>query len=142
MEGDFPLFVTLLEHVVPWMFFLDHIHYASFPGGLEKMSNESNPILEKFNKGYFNVNKTDHPSSSMGVDQAHEQNNKVVKVDGGAIGILENETDSLKSAAAGPIITDLLNQADQDLPNSQISPKHHKDTYLYEKNFRKDRNSF
>ena len=78
----------------------------------------------------------------MGVDQAHEQNKKVVKVDGGAIGILENETALLKWAVAGPIISDVLNQADQDLPNSQKPPKHHEDTDLYEKNFRKDQNSF
>ena len=39
------------------------------------MSNESNPVLEQFNKGYFTVNKTDRPFSSVGVDQAHEQNN-------------------------------------------------------------------
>ena len=47
----------------------------------------------------------------MGVDQAHEQNNKVAKVDGGAIGILENETALLKWAVAGPIVSELLNQA-------------------------------
>ena len=65
-------------------------------------------ILEQF----FSVKKTDHPFSNMGVDQAHEQNNKVVIVDGGAIGILENETALLKWAVAGPIISDLLNQTD------------------------------
>ena len=106
------------------------------------MSSKSNPILEQSNKEYFNVDKTDHPFSSMRVDQAHEQNNKVVKVDGGATGILENETALLKWAVAGPIISDLLNQADQDLPNPQKPPKHHEHTDLYEKNFRKDRNSF
>ena len=144
-EGDFPLFVTLLENIVPWMLSLDHIHYAKwlplFLEDLKKMSNESNPVLEEFNKWYFTVNKTDHPFSSMGVDQAHEQN-KVVKVDGGAIDILENEIALLKWAVAGPIISDLLNQADQDLPNPQKPSKHHEDTDLCENNFRKDRNSF
>ena len=102
------------------MFSLDHIHYARWfpvPGGLEKMSNESNTLLQQFNKGYFIVNKTDHPFSSISVDQAHKQNNKVVKVDGGTIGILENKKAFLKLAIVGPIISDLLNQADQDLPN-------------------------
>ena len=81
------------------------------------MSNESNTPLQQFNKGYFIVNKTDHPFSSISVDQAHKQNNKVVKVDGGTIGILENKKAFLKLAIVGPIISDLLNQADQDLPN-------------------------
>lgn len=34
----------------------------------------------------------------------------------------------LKQAVAGPIISRLLNHADQDLPNSQKPPNHHKDT--------------
>ena len=116
----------------------------SFPEGLEKkkISNESNPILKQFNKGYFIVNKTDHPFSSMGFDQAHEQNNKVVKINSGATGRLENETALLKWAVAGSNISDLLNQADQDLPNPQKPQKHHEDTDLYETNFRKHRNSF
>lgn len=106
------------------------------------MSNERNPVLEQFKKGYFTVNKTDHPFSNMGVNQAHQQNNKVVKVDdGGSIGILENETTLLKWAVAGPIMSDLLNQTDQDLHNTQKLPKYHGDTDLYEKNFKNDRNS-
>ena len=81
------------------------------------MSNESNTLLQQFNKGYFIVNKTDHPFSSISVDQVHKQNNKVVKVDGGTIGILENKKAFLKLTIVGLIISDLLNQADQDLPN-------------------------
>ena len=46
---------------------------------LRKMSNESNFVLKQFHKGYFTVNKSDYPFSSIGVNQAHEQNNKVVK---------------------------------------------------------------
>ena len=48
----------------------------------------------------------------------------------------------LKREVAGPMISNLLlNQADQDFPNLQKHPKqHHSD--LYEKNIRKDRNSF
>ena len=39
----------------------------------------------------FTINKTTKQFSSIGIDQAHEQNNKIVKTDGGAIGIVENE---------------------------------------------------
>ena len=74
-EGDFPLFVTLSENIVSRMFSLHHIHYARllpvFLKDLNKMSNESNPVLEQFKKGYFTVNKTDHPISNMGVNKAH-----------------------------------------------------------------------
>lgn len=48
----------------------------------------------------------------------------------------------LKWTVAGPIISDLLSQVDQDLSNPQKPAKHHEDTDLHEKNFRNDRNSF
>ena len=38
-------------------------------------------------------------------------------------------------------MSDLLNQTDQDLQNTQKLPKYHGDTDLYEKNFKNDRNS-
>ena len=64
----------------------------------------------------------------MSIDQAHEQNIKVAKVDGGAIDILEIESTFLKWVVSEPIRNDLLNKADQDLPNPQISRKNHDDT--------------
>ena len=54
------------------------------------MTNESNSDLKLFSKRYFTVSKAGHPFSRMSVSQAHEPNNKVVKVNGGAIGILKN----------------------------------------------------
>ena len=92
------------------------------------MSSEGKSVLEQCNKAYFFVNKTDHTFSSMSIDQAHEQNIKVVKVDGGAIDILENESTFLKWVVSGPIRNDLLNKTDQDLPNSQKSRQNHEDT--------------
>ena len=82
-EGDFPLFITSLENIVQWMFSLNHIHYARwlpvFLEDLKKMNNESNPVLEQFNKWYFSVNKTDHPFSSMGVIKHMNKTTKLLK---------------------------------------------------------------
>ena len=44
----------------------------------------------------------------MPEDQAHEQNNKTIKIDGGAIGILDNATALIKWMIAGPEIARLL----------------------------------
>ena len=49
-------------------------------------------IKEAFNQGNITVKKTSRVFSAMGIDQAHEQNNRVVKVDGGAIDIMDNES--------------------------------------------------
>ena len=48
-------------------------------------------IFHEFLRGRFTVQKMGLVFSNMGADQAHEQNNQVIKADGGAIGILDNE---------------------------------------------------
>ena len=40
--------------------------------------------------------------STMAIDQAHEQNNAVIKGDGGAIGLTEDQTALRRWAVAGP----------------------------------------
>ena len=77
----------------------------------------------------------------MGLTKHMKKNSKVFAVDGGAIGILEDEAALLKWAVGGSIVSHLLNQADQDISNPHKSPKHHEDTDLHQKNFRKDLNS-
>ena len=46
--------------------------------------------------------------SNMGANQAHEQNNKVVKADGGAISIFDSESALLEWAISGPQIFEIL----------------------------------
>ena len=40
--------------------------------------------------GHWVIHKTVKRFSTMPIDQAHEQNNEVVKSDGGAVGLTEN----------------------------------------------------
>ena len=49
-------------------------------------------IFTEFSRGHFVVRKTEKTFSSMVIDQAHEQNNAVIKGDGGAIGLTEDQT--------------------------------------------------
>ena len=79
--------------------------------------------------------------SSIGINQAYEQNNKIVKVDGGSIELLENENALLKWAVAYPINGDMLEQFAQH-HNRTIKCKHCKDTNLFEKGFLKERKFF
>ena len=44
-------------------------------------------VAAEFKKGNFVVKKTQHAFSEISLDHAHEQNNKLVKGDGGAIGL-------------------------------------------------------
>ena len=76
---------------------------------------------------------------SIGEDHAHEQNNKVIKGDGGAIGIFDHEEALLEWAVCGPEIADKF----QDLPDIYIDDCyqfHHQNTDNFEKTFRNDSN--
>jgi len=46
----------------------------------------------EFKNGSFVVDKTNPAFSSLPIDQAHEQNNKIVKGDRGATGLTESST--------------------------------------------------
>ena len=48
------------------------------------------------------VNKTRNPFSCIPLDQAHEQNNKLVKDSGGAVGLTENPSAFRRWMIAGP----------------------------------------
>ena len=62
-----------------------------------KMLSSRHPTVHKeFMEGKFTERKTRKAFSSIAEDQAHVQNNKVIKIDSGAIGILDNETALLK----------------------------------------------
>ena len=85
-DADFALFVKRLNDITPWMFTLDHIHYA-----LQQIPLNHPSIFEAFEKGYFIVKSSSQRKFfNIEVNQVHEQNNKLVKIDGGAIEILDN----------------------------------------------------
>ena len=46
------------------------------------------------------INKSGKPFSSLGIDQAHEQNNKLVKIAGGATDLLNDNAALLKWTVA------------------------------------------
>ena len=136
-SADFPLFVGCLKEIITWMFALDHIHYARwmtvFLEDLFLLPCSQRTTFECLSKGYFTVKKSNRVFSNMGIDQAHEQSNKLVKIDGGAIGILDNENALVKCAIAAPIITELL-----DTEEDEIFRSHHEDTDSFENTFRKE----
>ena len=46
--------------------------------------------------------------SAIGIDHAHEQNNKILKVDGGVTGNLDNDEMLGDWAISGPYVADLI----------------------------------
>ena len=99
------------------------------------LERDHHETYKAFEKGFFTVQKTNCVFSNMGIDQAHEQKNKILKTDGGVIGIHGNPTALLKWAICGPVINEILKEEkDGNLP--ELS---HEDTASFEKDFHKDR---
>lgn len=91
-ERNFQLYVDVLHHLIPLFFALDHVNYARWlPVHLRDMRSLPDTIKKEFQKnGNWVVAKTRNKFSSMPLDQAHEQENKIVKSAGGAVGLTEN----------------------------------------------------
>ena len=70
---------------------LGHIHNVrSELVFLNEIKLSPDSIKEAFDQGNVTVKKTSRVFSAMGIDPAHEQNNRAAKVDGGTIDIMEN----------------------------------------------------
>ena len=92
-------------------------------------------VFEAFRKGYFTVKNSHNLFSNIGVYQTHEKNNKLIKIEGGAIGILYNPNALLRWAVAGPVVAQIC----QDAENIDATRhNHHEDTDTYEREFRCD----
>ena len=91
-ERDFSLFVDVLEQLVPLFFALDHINYARWvPIHIRDMKSLPESVRREFlEHSHWVLSKTGNKYSSMPLDQAHEQANKMVKGSGGAVGLTEN----------------------------------------------------
>ena len=61
----------------------------------------------------------------MGTDQAHEQNNKVIKADGGAIGILDNESALLEWGTSGRQISEMLSELSKNSDDDENNVQYH-----------------
>ena len=100
-------------------------------------------IYQNFLKGHFTVRKSDKVLSCIGEDQAHEQNNKFVKIVGGAVDILESDESLLKWMVGGPEIARMVNEFEvsAESANHVVLP-HHENSTSFEKRFRNHIQSF
>lgn len=113
-ESDFELYRESLSELIPFFFALDHTHYARWlPVHLRDMlslERKHPDVFKEFSGGSFAVSKTQKAFSSMAIDQAHEQNNAVIKGDGGAVGLTEDQSALRRWMVAGPEISRLVDE--------------------------------
>ena len=142
--GDFKTFVEVLEEFTPWMFSLNHTNYARwlpvFIQTLKKLPKQHPEVYKEFKKGRFTIQKTNRCFSRISDDQAHEQNNKVIKGSGGAIGIFDSPISLAKWMIAGPEIARMLSTFDETLIDNEentVGYKHHENSKSFEIKFKK-----
>ena len=113
-EGDFHLYIAALKKLVPWCFALDHINYARWlPVHLKDMISleKCHPdVFKEFMNGKFVVKKSQRAFSALAIDQAHEQQNALVKGDGGAVGLTSNPAALHRWMVSGPEMARLINE--------------------------------
>lgn len=91
-QRNLKLYVEALEELIPFFFALDHVNYARWaPVHIRDMKSLPDSIAAEFKEeGHWVLSKTGNKFSAIPFDQAHEQENKVVKSAGGAVGLTEN----------------------------------------------------
>ncbi|XP_065670919.1 uncharacterized protein LOC136089121 [Hydra vulgaris] len=138
-ESNFEEYVRMLKQIAPWFFALDLTNYSRwlpvFIKTLEELPVRHPYVFEEFKKGHFTSRKTNADFSAMSDDQLHEQNNKLIKSDGGAINVLHNETALLKWMVAGPEISRMINEFENEVRSSTSLGYQHRRHH-------EDRNSF
>ena len=146
-EGNFQLYKDALTELVPWFFALDHTNYARWvPVHIRDMislDNQLPALAEEFRKGNFVVQKAHHAFSAIPIDQAHEQNNKCVKGDGGAVGLTENTSQLLRWMISGPEMARVIGQfeaAQEQIKNvnsKRLEVRHHEQFKAVQEKFTK-----
>ena len=85
---------------------LDHTQYARWipvhPMDTMALPMKHPGVAREFGAGNFTVRKTKNVFSSIPIDQAHEQNNALIKGVGGAVGLTDNPSALLRWMIAGP----------------------------------------
>ena len=95
--------------MLSWLAALDHMYYLR--RGLvflNDMKCSFDSIKEALDQGNFTVKKNNRVFPSMWIDQTNEQNHMAVKVDSGAIGIMDKESALLEWTLSGPYVAKIV----------------------------------
>jgi len=130
--SDFLLYVDSLTQLVPWFFVLDHTHYARWLSvhvrDMARLTETNSAIHEQFMLGKFTSKKSQSVFSAIAFFQAHEQLNKIVKGDGGIIGLTENESTLSQPLITAPETARLIGEFESGMNTKGTTALHHEQT--------------
>lgn len=125
--SNFDLYLRALKSMAPWFFAIDHTNYARWISvhirGMELLPNIAPEVYHAFCSGKFTVKKSNSRFSSIALDQSHEQENKLVKSTGGAVGLAEDAAALRRWMIAGPEIASLLREFETSHDNQSEDKK-------------------
>ena len=94
----------------------------------------------EFSAGNLTVRNTKNVFSSIPIDQVHEQNNALIKGDGGAVGVTDNPSALLRWMIAGPEVARVIEEfRDGHLHRGRREDtRHHDHTPIVQTSFAQD----
>lgn len=142
-EDNFSLYIQSLEAVIPWLFALDHTNYSRWlPIHVRDILNlklQHPEVAKEFGSGKFVIHKTSRRFSAMAYDQAHEQNNALVKGLGGVIGLTESQAALNKFFSSAPELVRCIGEFEMSCKNQEdylpICREHHEQTNSQQERF-------
>lgn len=139
-NGNYELYKQTLKKLAPWFLLMDHPHYGRWLPihikDLEELKDKAPSVHEYFCKGQFVIHKTRNPFSALGVDQAHEQNNALIKGNGGAVGLLQDPGMLRRWMLSGPQLVSILDEFEStSKSNSADRPVHHDQNAAHQSKF-------
>ena len=138
-EQRFMDYVESLGKIIPWMFALDHYCYTRWMTiHVRDLVNIENcpAVHAQFLRGNFVIKKTSNKFFALAHDLVHEQLNAMVKGDGDAIGLTENEAALTRWIVAGPETARMLQEYDEKYSKAKVDPqRHHEQTPSVQKRF-------
>jgi len=130
-EADYCLYLEALAELLLYFFANNNVNYARrlsiHLGDMMTIDQKHPEMAREFFKGHFVVHKSCKEFSSIAIDQAHEQNNAVIKDDGGAIGPTEDPTALRRWMRAGPEVSRLVTRYEEGAgtKHAKIGNRHH-----------------
>jgi len=99
------IYTSSLCELTPLLFATDHTHYSCWLTihirDMQTIESMHPTVFDEFLQGHSTVTKSSNPFSYIALDQAHEQNNELIKGDGGSIGLTENPSGLRRWMLAG-----------------------------------------
>ena len=139
--NNFELYIESLEALTTWFFALDHTNYARWvPIHLRDMKSLPGDVKDDFQRCWV-LRKTHNKFSCIPIDQAHEQNNDLVKGSDGGVGLTENPKAFRRWMVAGPEQARLLTEfEDQYMAEENAQGNHHEQSLAAQDLFKKHPN--